>query len=125
MDTPPAGTEVSDLPDSWKPTPKPGPRPSAPAASPRLDTAEANDKADAAEKALRRPGWDITSPGYAPADHEYVNRKSVQFSKKYAAWGAAAAIGFQFFTQLVPMVADLYEKHLDRQAQRMKLEAKP
>lgn len=101
-------------PEFYTPTPKPGPRPSAPQPSPRPNAAEMVDKADAAEIALRRPGWDITSPGYVQADHAYVNRKS----KKYAAWGAAAAIAFQMFTQTVPMLVDLWEKHLDRQTQR-------
>lgn len=111
--TPPERPSVKQPPLEFV-TPTPKARPSAPASSPPLNAAELMDKADNAELALRRPGWDTTSPGYEPANNAYVNRKS----KKYASWAAAVAIGFQIFTQTVPMLVELYEKHLDRQAQR-------
>lgn len=125
--TPPTG------PPEWStPTPKPAPlpsapRPSAPLKSPRPSTLLS--RADEIEMELQ-PDWaNKTNPGIprdvwnrGSATNGYANTTS----KRYASWAAAIAVGFQLFTQTVPMLVDLYEKHLDRQAARaaMKQEAR-
>lgn len=110
MDTPPSGT---DLPDSWKPTLKPGPRPSAPAQSPQPNAAEIVSKADRIEK-LMRPGFEVTNNGDL-ANNGYVKRKA----RLYAVVVGTVMLGVgHFVDRTLPIVYDLYEKHLDRQAER-------
>lgn len=135
-ETPPERPSAKPTPpgpaEFYTPTPKPAslpsaPRPSAPLKSPRPSTILS--KADEIELALQ-PDWaNKTNPGIprdvwnrGSATNGYANTTS----KRYASWAAAAAIGFQLFTQTVPMLVDLYEKHLDRQAARatMKPEAR-
>lgn len=122
-DTPPRGRETPpERPSARRtpvefttPTPKPYPSaPRPPAQSPRLNAAELLDKA---ERSLRRPGWELTDPG-GFSTNAYVKRKA----KLYAVLAVAAALLSQAVDHTLPLLFDLYEKHLDRQTQRLEFE---
>lgn len=119
-ETPPAGLDLPpgvdpppgvDLPESFLPTRKV--RPAAPSPSPHLKSAELLDKADAIERSLRRPGWEKTDPG-GFANNAYVKRKA----RRYTLLGVAGAVAISLLDHTLPLLYDLYEQHLDRQAQR-------
>lgn len=112
--------EHKPQPSEWS-TPIPKPALSAPRASPHPETRERiTAKANEIEDELA-PDWqNKTNPG-AYSTNAYTKRKA----KLYALIGAAVAIGIQLFDHTVPMLFDLYEKHLDRQAQRAAMKAGP
>lgn len=116
--TPPARPSAMPPPE-FLPTRK-MPRASAPRESPRPSAAELLDRADEAEIALRRPGWEVTNPGLY-ATNGYAKGKA----RRYALYAALFGLGMQAVTQLLPLVVELYEKHLDRQTQRSGLKAGP